>query len=168
MSGEGVAQGVAGDALAQIRGLRGGVHRPLHHRLVPMMSSLESARLVAPAAARRKDPLPEPLLVRVRELSLQGGGEGHRSETGVEILCVYVLYVLEVVAQRRDRGLREDGDAIALPLRIADEQLAAREVDVLHAQAQSFQQTQTAAVEQQRNQLRNAGDLIEQRAHFLR
>jgi hypothetical protein len=48
--------------------------------------------------------------------------------------------VLQLGAQWFDHGLGQHGGSVALSLRIANEQLAPGEVDVLYTQVQRFQQ----------------------------
>ena len=75
--------------------------------------------------------------------------------------------MLEVAAQRRFRDPRKRRAAIAIALGLADQELPAREVDVLDAQPQRFEQAQPAAVEQRGDETMNATQLGEHRPHLV-
>lgn len=64
----------------------------------------------------------------------------------------------EVIAERGG----EDGDPILAALALADDELQALEVDVLHAQPRALEQPQARAVEQRGHELGCAVELVEE------
>jgi hypothetical protein len=74
--------------------------------------------------------------------------------------------VRELLAQRQQHVLGQHGDAVLAALAVAHQQLAALELDILHAQAQALEQTHARAVEQRGDQPHGAAQLVQQGAHL--
>jgi hypothetical protein len=64
-----------------------------------------------------------------------------------EVLLVEALDLLEVEAERRDRGLGEEGDAIFAAFAAANQDLGLGEVDVFDTQFKTFVEAKSATVE---------------------
>ncbi len=148
MGGEGVPEGVAGDALRGPSALRRLLHRALEHGGVQVVAD-ELARLgIAGEAGGRKDPLPAPLAPRVRILPFQGVGERDPGIPLGQIAAMEVPHGLQMARQPFVDAPREGRDPLAPALALADHELSARRVDVLDAQPQALQEPQAGAVEQ--------------------
>ena len=65
-----------------------------------------------------------------------------------------------------DGRCRQHRDAILASLALPDGDLVPLELQVLHAQRKSLEQSKAAAVEQRRDQPRHAAQLVEQPPHF--
>ncbi len=77
------------------------------------------------------------------------------------------LHRCEVRAQRPDDAARQQRDAILEPLAVADQDLASREVDVLHAQPHALHDPHPGAVEEPAEQPVHAAQPTEHRCHLF-
>src|SRR3954468_588769 len=73
-----------------------------------------------------------------------------------------------MLAQVDVGSARQDRDAIVFPLRIAHHNFMTREIQVLDAQLQTFEQTQATSIKQQCYKAWNALELLEDETHFFR
>jgi len=80
---------------------------------------------------------------------------------------VQALDAQQVLLERFDHAVGQNGDAIFVPLRVAHDDGAALEVEILDAQTQAFQQAQNAAIEQFRLTLIDAGELGDDLARLV-
>ncbi|XXU54285.1 hypothetical protein WME81_41910 [Sorangium sp. So ce1078] len=72
----------------------------------------------------------------------------------------------EVIAERGDKAERQHRDSILPALAVANEDLAALEVEVLHAELGAFKQTEAGAVQEGGQKERDAGHAIQESAHL--
>ena len=167
MGREAVAQRVAARALGEPRLAHRARHRALHGRLVEMMAALDAGRRVAVARGRREDPLPGPRARCARKLARERIRQRHRAEA--------VAADRVRGARVRVRGAARSGassevgkrrHAILAPLAVAHADLVRREVEILHAQRERFEQPQTRPIEQARHESGYAVESREHRAHL--
>jgi len=147
--------------------LRRAARSALHRLIAGVMSPhLARARIDRPIA-RREDVLPRPLARRVRVLAGERERQVHRAEARREVLGVQLAHAHEMAAQRGSDARGEHRHPVARALAVAHDDLAPREVDVLHAQAQRLHDAQAGAVEQAQDQAGRARSAREHRAHLL-
>src|SRR6185369_14068262 len=148
VGGEGVAEGVAGDALGEAGSGGGELDGALEHGFVDVGAAPEAGRKVEVPARGGEEPLPGPLEAGVRGLAGDRGGKGDGAEIALAVGAEDLLGLRELAGEvgGEDRG--EDGAAVAAAFGIADGEFTAREVDVLHAQGQCFEETQSGSVEE--------------------
>jgi hypothetical protein len=121
-----------------------------------------------PAEARGgEDELPRPLASGIRVLRVQRLWQGHASESQGPVGEVNLPRALQLVTQGREDGGGEHGDPVLPAFSLADGDLAAVEVQVLHAEGEGFQEPQPAAVEQGRHQPGHALQPVQQSADLL-
>ncbi|WP_437579062.1 hypothetical protein [Sorangium sp. So ce887] len=123
---------------------------------------------VAIAARRGEDPWPGTFPAGVRIPAVQGVGEGHPAGASRDIGGVLGAHGGEVIAERGDEAERQPRDSILPALAVANEALAAIEVEALHAELGAFKQTEAGAVEEGGHASRNAGHAIQESAHLGR
>jgi O-acetyl-ADP-ribose deacetylase (regulator of RNase III) len=84
-----------------------------------------------------------------------------------DIAIVLVANCDQMIGQGLDQGLGDHGQPVLASLAVADGQLVAVEVEVLHPDSQGFQQAEAAAVQQGRDQARGTIHLPQQRADLV-
>src|SRR5262245_26949643 len=141
--------------------------RPLEDRLVQVVAAALTGHAVYIEASRREDPLPSPGSAGVRVLAQERAGQLDPARAVPEVAFVLPVHTLEVGAQLSLHRGRQHGGAILVPLAVADGELVRREIDVLHAQAAAFQQTQARTVQQDRHEPRHAIEVWEDSADTL-
>lgn len=85
---------------------------------------------------------------RCRVLHGQCVGQPHLAVAGLQIARVQCARLGKLLLKRRKQVLRQHRDAVLAALAVADQQLAALELDVLDAQAQPFKQANAGAVQE--------------------
>src|SRR5262249_44606429 len=93
-----------------------------------------------------------------------GGGEGAEVALAVGVKAVADLFEVAGEIGREDR--RKDGAAVAAAFGIADGEFTAREVDVLHAQGQRFEETQAGSIQDLEDEAVGAGGVAEDGGDF--
>ena len=136
--GEGVTEGVAGDAFVEASFCRCTLHGPLENAFVQVMATLQARRLL-PTRCRRKCPLPAPGTRRSRDLTFDRFRNPYGADSVAEIVIVDSSNDLQMMSQLGIGHLRKHCVAVAAPLRIADVDLAALEINVFDAQHQRLQ-----------------------------
>ena len=139
----------------------------LQDGFVEMMAAKLTACAIAILASCRKEPLPYPLVGRVRILPGEGFGELDVCSARREVRVVERSDAPQVVAKGFAKELRENGDSISVGFASPHDDVASAEVDVLDAKACAFHQTKTGTVEQACHELRDAAHGCEHAAHFL-
>jgi len=168
MSGEGVAQGVAGDPLRDSCRLRGPAYRALEDGLVEMMPASLAGGGVDVLASRWEDPLPEPLAAGVGELGVQGVGELDPARATLEVCAMLASDLHELPLEGLDCDHRQQGDAIAVALATANDDLPLGEIEILHPQACTLEESEARSVEERRHEPRRADEMVEKRADLTR
>ncbi len=148
VGGEGVPQGMAGCAFADVGSQHGLGHRLLHHRLVQVVALELPIHGIAGRLEAGEDILPRPVLERRTILPGESQGCRGHADPGLHIAFVPFTYHRQMTAQRIDEDLGQWRAAADLSFAIDDQQHAVVEVDVLDAQAQGLQDTEAAAVQQ--------------------
>src|SRR5580765_1810231 len=88
---------------------------------------------------RRKDPLPRPLASSIWILARQVVRELHPARAGAEVVIVKLFRRCDVGRQLLLDSVGEHGPAIARALAPPDDDLVARKIDVLNAEATALQ-----------------------------
>ncbi len=140
MGGEAMAEGVAAGVSGDSRRADGGVDRALQAALVQMVAARRTCGRIARVTAHRKDELRGPFPIGVGILPLQGIGERNRTGAARQLAGVGLRAEHEVGLERLNQRQRQHRHAILLALPVTYDQLATREVEVLHAQAQALEQ----------------------------
>ncbi len=158
MGGEGVAEGVTGDALGeagQSGGLADGALEPGGAEVVPS----DAARTgIGRQVSGGEGELPDPIAAGGGELSIERIREEDETLAGLHIALVEALNVMQVVEQIGGEDVRQHTDPIARALALADDDLMLGEVEILDPQAEAFHQSESAAVEQACHELVGAGE----------
>src|SRR5439155_22255576 len=102
---------------------------------------------VALATGRGENPLPHPRPSGIRVLPGESVGELHPSRPSAEIGLMLTMQPLQMRGERPSDSDRQHGAAVAAALASPDDDLVALEVDVLHAQPQTFEEAQPGSVE---------------------
>jgi len=95
-----------------------------------------------------EDILPRPFAGCVRIFPVQGAGKINGAAAVREVLVVEFLNPGEVRLQRAAESLREDGNAFPHTLALSNGNLPISKIDILDAQPETFEQAQTAPVEE--------------------
>lgn len=125
---------------------------PLHHGLVQVMPAALAARRVEIRPRRGEHPLPGPLAAGVRILPRQRMRQLHPAGTRVQVARVLRPDSLEVTLQRGPHQTGKERHAIAIPLPAPHDDLVGPKVQVLDAQARTFEQPQPGPVEHDAHQ----------------
>ena len=123
--------------------------RALQHGFVQVVAAALAGLAVQIGAGGGEDPLPEPLAAGAGVLAGEGPGQLDPARAGAEVGLVLVADGLEVLGEVAAGGGGQHRHAVLVALAGAHRDLVAREVDVLHAQAQRFEQPQAGAVQEQ-------------------
>jgi hypothetical protein len=106
--------------------------RALDHGLVEMMAPTLPGLPMEIEAGCREDPLPAPLLRRLRVLPCQCIGQLHVTRPSPEIQHVLLPRPRELLHQRLDEFGRYDGNSIFTALTVSNGDLVAAKVDIRH------------------------------------
>jgi len=170
--GEGGAQGVAGGARGDAGGMDGSGDGPLNAAGVQVMPLDRKGAGVYGQVTRGEDILPflrstySAGFVCRGVFTGQGRGHGDR-EIGVSL--VEAAYPLEVSAQALEElfVIGQECHPVAVGFGVVDDDEQVLEVEVLDAQAQGFEQPQTAAVEEAGDEVRHGVELGEDAQAFV-
>ena len=77
---------------------------------------------------------------------MESAGQVDRAAATSEILLVKFFHTAQMGLQRPDEAIGEDGDAFAQSLSFANGNLAIAEIDVLDAQAKTFEEAKSAPI----------------------
>ncbi len=132
---------------------------------VHVMAALAAGTGVSPAALLGEDPLPAPLPGGARVLALQGGRELHRAPAGGEVALVGELRAAELLAQGGRESPRQRRGAVLAALAGADDEFAAGEIEIEHAETQTFAETQACTVEEGRDEPADAVAAVQLTEH---
>jgi hypothetical protein len=126
-------------------GLFDGVLQVLLSGVVP--ACLAAARIDGEIVGR-EDILPRPFAGCVPVFPVQGAGEINRSAAVGKVLLMEFLNPREMGLKRTAEPLREDGNAFPHALAFSNGNLTIPKIDILHAEPETLEQTQTAPVEE--------------------
>src|SRR6202051_4487537 len=133
VGGKAVTKGMATRRLRYARLVHGRLHRALHDFLVSMMADRSACIRIPAQRARREDPLPAPLDCRggvfARKRSRQPNSRLPQSALTLEAIQQF----RKIFTQRRHQALRQYGHPILAALRIAHDDFAALEQEILDA-----------------------------------
>ena len=132
-----------------------------------MIASGRSVPRISTNARRWKHELPAPLDRRLWILPLERSRKHNPPEPVGKIALVPSLNLLQMRPQRFLQSIRQHCAPILLALSPADRDLAALEINVLHADLEAFLQPQSRAVEQRRDEPAHTGHLVEDAFHFI-
>ena len=136
-------------------------------RTADVVAALCAGTRVDRGSRGREYVLPAPLQMGTGIFARQGVWQFDASDAPLDGVLVQELHVLEVHLEFVGHRFREDGDAILHALAVTHHDAAVVEVDVLHSQAQRFEQSQSAAVQQPGDEPVGAGHLGDHLAGFL-
>ena len=83
--------------------------------------------------------MPRPLFGRSAVFSVEGVGENRFSVAFSQVHLVEGFYILEQVFEFGDDTFGQDGETVVVAFSAANDDLAVVEINVLNAQAQTFQ-----------------------------
>jgi len=132
VGGEGVAEGVAGDAFGHPGGLCCARDGTLNVRLMVVMASL-AAIFSLPSLRGREDPLPAPVTCGRGKLAVQRFRQPHPTEAAGQIFLVQNSGVGELLVNLCHGRCRQHGYPVVLPFRVTHGHLPPLEVDILDA-----------------------------------
>ena len=112
------------------------------------MSAIQTRSRVDRDACRREDVLPDPFSRCVGKFSVECIRHVDRSESMIKIFEMNEPYMPQMFLERFENSLRENCASIAIALCVPDDDLVMTEVEVFHAQACAFIQTETAPIEE--------------------
>jgi hypothetical protein len=110
--------------------------------------------------------LPGPLAAGVRQLVRERVRQFDPAGTGAKVGGVLAFGGVAMGTQRLEQGSRANGLTVLVALAGAHRDCGAREVDVLDAQVQRFEQAQARAVEQAADEAGRAGEKGEHGGHL--
>jgi hypothetical protein len=141
-----MAEGMACRGFGDSRREHGSPYGPLDDGLVEKMSPSLARVSVNIVSGSREDPLPAPLACRVGVFRAQRIRELYEAGAVPEVARVQLTHLLEVRRKRLEKPVGEQRHSILLSLPVANRQLPALEIDVLHPQSTAFHNAQTGAV----------------------
>jgi hypothetical protein len=129
-------------------------------------------RMTSPRGSRERlgpgeDVLPAPFARCGRPFASQREREIDRAEAVGEVALVQVVRVAQMRLETRRNTTGKDRDAILRAFPVTHHDLARREVHVLHAQPQAFQDSQPSAVEKLPDETVRAIEALEHTRHFV-
>lgn len=119
---------------------------PLHGAFVHVETALIARFGVFPAAFLGKHPLPGPFRRCVDVFPIEGVWEGDASEAVVFVFFIDEADSGEMFLKRGFEGLGKHRHPVFGSLAVADEDLVAREVDVLDAEGEAFHEPESGSV----------------------
>jgi len=147
MSGEGVAEGVAGGMLLNARLLNGVLHSALDGGVGAVMAANGVSARVFGQLRGGEDVLPAPLGRGVGILFRQGVGQIHAVHVVGPVFFKLDLDLAEVAPERVVEAVGEDRRSIFAAFAVAHEEATAAEVQVFDAEAERFGEAQATSVQ---------------------
>ncbi len=148
VGGEGVAEGVAGDAGVEAGELGGDGDGFLEDGFVEMVAAELVGFEVQVVAVGGEEPLPGPGLAGGGGFSVEGEWEFYPAGTALEILLVLFSYLLDVGSEGSVEGGGQDGETVLAAFAVTNGDLSGFEVEVFDAELEAFEEAKTRAVEQ--------------------
>ena len=162
-----MTKGVATDRLVCDTGqARSGAHSFLKAAFIGMVAAHYIRVGVDGDAFGREDILPGPFTGGVGVFLFEGIGQVDGPVTTLDILLVDLLHAGKMFLEGDNQDLGEHGHAIFFAFAIADNETALFEIDVLDSQANTFNETQTGAIENFCHELVNSGEGIDNTQSF--
>src|ERR1035437_8642899 len=170
MRGERMAEGMATRSLrdasrthcvCNITLHHGRVKMPAHHSAIPRYGqvpklALGQLRRVCHETCRGKEPLPAEVARGAREFAPASVRQRHHNPPRCKITSVQCATRVQLLHERRDHRLGEDGHAILVTFSATHGDDSLRNVHVLHAQSDTLTNAKTGSVEHPRDQSRHA------------
>ena len=147
MGGERMAERMARGRLGEAGRTHRLLHGPLQDLLVQVMAPLLSGIGINGAMTGRKDILPAPLAASIRVFSGQRIGQRDLAKTGIQIVIVNRLDLLQVTLQGFNDCGGQQSDPILETLPIVDGYLPHGEIHILDPQAQALHQPETSPIQ---------------------
>ncbi len=148
VSGEGVAQGVAGGAFGDAGFFNSGFELTLQGMFMEVMPSDSAGSRVGTKVGRWKKVLPTPLSGGVRVFATQGFRQMHVAKTGGSVLLMTQSHGFEVTVKSVLQVARQRHDSMLAAFGVMNRQRALAEIQILDAQSQSLHLAQTTAIKQ--------------------
>ena len=142
-------------------------NRSLHHRLVQMIAGRRAEPRIPTDSRGRKHELPPPLRWGIRVLPFERVGKRDTTQPSREIVLVPSSHLLEMLLQIGPHRHRQRRGPIFRALSLPNDNLAALEVNVLHAQLKAFAQPQSRTVLQHHDRLHRATQLADDRRDLV-
>ncbi len=161
MGSERMTQAVTRRSVRQARLENGLSESPLHGRLMKVMAAPLASDGIHVVTRCGEDPMPRPLSAGVRVLPLQGMREFDPTRAGTEVRVVQSLDGFEMGLQLRVNSRGEHRAAVTRALTAPDDNLVAREIDVLDSKTAALEQAQAGAVEDRGHECVRPGEAME-------
>lgn len=158
---------VAGDMLFDVGQRRRFFDGALKDGFVQMVATPNSGFGIQIVPMRGKYPLPSPSAVCIRVLSAKRFGQSNVAASFLQILFKMGSNIFDVKFETGFDGGGKNSDAILVPFPLSHCYLAVPEVDVLDAQRQAFEETETGAVHQHGGDEVRPGQPIENCGHLV-
>lgn len=152
MCSKGVSKGVRGDALLNLCEGGGIADGFLQGGFVNVMAANDSCFGVGVERGGGEDVLPNPLFVGSGDFFVEPIRHVDRAVSAREVFLVDGFYAGEVFFERGDEAFGEGGCAVISAFPIIDEDAVILEVNIFDAQAQTFHESQSAAVHDLRHE----------------
>ena len=146
---------------------QGLAHRPLERLVADVVPPLDAASWVERAAIGGKNILPAPIARSVRVFSFERRRQPDSAESGTKITRMKFLGLAQLHAEGVYQALGKYRDPVLRALSVANEDCAAREVDVLDSQTSGLHDAQPRAIEKFPEQAMRSVERGEQSCNFL-
>lgn len=146
MSGEAMTEGMARSIFGDSGGSDRDVDRSLNQGFIKVVAPLSLVLSIDPSSLLGKDPLPRPFNRRVGVFLVQGTGQGDSPPSLREVALVQRPDRLKMAGQLDLEALGKDRAAILAPLSLADQNLAAFEVQILNSKGKTLTESEAGAV----------------------
>src|SRR5688572_546801 len=153
---KGVAKGMRGCRLGDIRSAHCPLHCALERLIGEVMSPLDPTARIDGASRGREYILPAPFTRCTGIFTVQREWKPDGAEAVCEIPAMQFTHVIELFPQRRHQAKRQHRHAILVPLAIANEYLPPRELYVLHSKTHRLHDAKARSVQQSADQAVNA------------
>lgn len=148
VGGKGVAEGMKPYGAVEAGLARGLLDCLLQSAGAGMITATYTIALIKPQNARRENVLLAPLFFSVGILACQRVGQGGGSMAVSKALLTQPFYFPQMLLERRDERIRQNGDAVLLALAVSNSDLEVVKINVLDAERETFAQPEARAVEQ--------------------
>jgi hypothetical protein len=166
MSGEGMAERVAGHAFGDVGAAAGEANGFLEAAAAGVVPAADTGARVGRDLPGGEHELPDPLACCARVFAGEGFGKVDGAEAICEIGLVEGADGGDVAPKRLDQSLGQDRDAVPPGLRISDKDLVEAEVDVFDAEADAFREAEAATIEELGHEPVGRWEGVDEEGHF--
>jgi hypothetical protein len=159
---EAVARRVACRALGEPRRASGGVHGPLHCRLVKVIENLSPGRWIGAKSRCWEEVSPGEAGSRVCHLCAPSVGQANLAPASGKLLLVPLCHRIELGAPLVARASRKQCRPIMLSFSAADHDLPSIDVDIFDANRERFEESKAAPIEELVNEAKWRDKVLEQ------